>query len=457
MTMKPSSIRFVRRSLLAVLGVLSLSSAALSQERAAVAPFDFKGRLLVTVSDADMVASAYVDGRLGTAQGEDTLSVVRLNGTPDTMRAAQIPVSNSVTGPPAAVVTTPDGRYAIVVETLGPRRLDKADAKLSDLPLGKTLAVIDLTNPDKPQVVQRIACPAQPETVSLNASGALVAVTFGKQGAGKTTPLALYHFHDGRLSDAMIPNIPAWVVGHELKDATFSPQDDTLALLDETAQAVSFVKVTEDATNKETRLTQWGNTVRVGKGSFLVRFTPDGRYALVNTSSPEADTLDEPYSAQRGTVWSIRLAADRAPDGSPRHGIVSRATTGVIPEGLAVSPDGQWVATSNLEHSYMPFDDPRQGFYSSITLMRLDPRTGILERVGDFPFDGILSETVLFDNDSRFLATTTFDHFDGKQPSGSINFWRLVTDQDDPQRVELVRLNDSVPLPRGAHTMVIVR
>lgn len=82
--------------------------------------------MLVAVSDADMVASAYSDGKLGPAQGADALSVIRLGRPPGELRAAATGVSNSVTGPPAAVAVTPDGRYAVVAELRGPRPAGKA-------------------------------------------------------------------------------------------------------------------------------------------------------------------------------------------------------------------------------------------------------------------------------------------------------------------------------------------
>lgn len=430
-----------------------------------VAPFDFQGRLLVAVSDADMVPSAYLNGRLGPAQGVDALSVVRLDRVrsdwlrraPGATRAAQVPVSNSVTGPPAVVATTPDGRYAVVVETLGPRPAHTpaaaAEPRLRDLPLGRTIAVIDLSDPDRPAVVQRLACPEQPETVSINAAGSLVAVTFGPQGAGRTTPLVLYRFRDGRLASPTTPVIPGWLAGHNLRDAEFGPRDNTLALLDATAPAVSFVQVSDDGA----RLTRWGNAVGVEALPFLVRFTPDGRHVVVNATYGTADAVDGGFGAPRGTVATIRVAADRDADGAPRHAFVSHAATGVVPEGFAVSPDGRWVATTNLERTAAPFDDPRQGLFASLTLLRLDPASGVLERVGDFPFDGVMPETVLFDNSSRYLATTSFDRFDGARPGGSIDFWRLAGDRFDPTRVALVRTNTSIPVTRGAHTMVLVR
>ena len=69
-----------------------------------------------------------------------------------------------------------------------------------------------------------------------------------------------------------------------------------------------------------------------------MRFTSDGRFALVNDMTVPPTGIDV-----RGTVTSIELDAVRTPEGSPVHRIVSTARTGVQPEGLAVSPDGRWV------------------------------------------------------------------------------------------------------------------
>ncbi|MEO1458691.1 MAG: hypothetical protein AAFV49_14200, partial [Pseudomonadota bacterium] len=55
----------------------------------------FEGRYIVSVSDADMVASAYVDGDLGPREGRDALSVLRLGGDPREWRAVEIEASRS--------------------------------------------------------------------------------------------------------------------------------------------------------------------------------------------------------------------------------------------------------------------------------------------------------------------------------------------------------------------------
>jgi hypothetical protein len=425
--------------------------------RDADAPLPFKGHALVVLSDADMVASAYVDGLLGPREGEDMLSVIPLDGHPRDLRASQVAVSNSVAGAPVAVAVTPDHHYAIAIETLTQRPTDsRADQRFSDLKNGRALTVVDISDLSKPRVVQHIAGFDRPNSVSINAEGTLVAVTFDPNGAGTLTPLALYRFAHGRLAETpATPAIPGWNAGDALSHAEFHPRENMLALLNSTRDEMSFVHVEMRA--DEATVTPYGNAVHVDKYPCMVRFTPDGRYAIANGLYWGRDIEGTRSEAPRGTVVSVRLNAGKEADGSPRHALVSHAQTGVSPEGVVVSPDGTMVVTTNLERSYLPYDDPRQTFFSSITLLRFDPQSGALTRVRDFPMDGILPESAAFDASSRSLAVLSFDHFDDRRKGGSVDFWRIAHDPLDPSRTELVKTEHSIAVARGAHAMVLVR
>lgn len=63
----------------------------------------------------------------------------------------------------------------------------------------------------------------------------------------------------------------------------------------------------------------------------------------------------------------------------------------------------------------------------------------------------------MFDNSSRFVTATSYDHYDGRNPGDSIDFWRISGDYADPDRIEFVEINCSVPVTRGAHVMRIMR
>lgn len=87
--------------------------------------------------------------------------------------------------------------------------------------------------------------------------------------------------------------------------------------------------------------------------------------------------------------------------------------------------------------------------------MTLDPQTGQLNRIADYPFDGILPEAAAFDASSQYLAVVNYDFFDDRTPGGSIDFWRIASDPLNPQPM-LVQTRYSVPVTRGAHSMVLV-
>ena len=416
------------------------------------ANFDFKGRYIVAVSDADMVPSAYIDGHLGPVEGSDALSVIRLNKPVRDLKAVAIGVSNSVTGPPSVVAVTPDGRYAIVIETRGQRPVGVADPLLKDLPAGKAVTVVDLSDPDRPALGQRIEGPEAAQSVTINANGTLVAIVSKPPGPTQS-PLTLYRFLGGKLTGMTTPEVPGWVAGERLNGAVFHPRQNTLAILNATKATLSFVKLAD--TGGKLSLSAWGNPVAVDKQPFQVVFTPDGRYAVTNAMYYGNDVSGT--NSVPASVLSVRLAADTATGRTVVHQIVDRVISGVLSEGLAISPNGRWLATANLEQSSYPLTSSRQGFFASISLIRLEPESGLLERVGTYVFDGILPESVAFDNSSRFLAVSTFDHFDEKRPGGSIDFWRIAGDFSDPKRTELVRTNYFVPVTRGVHSMVIVR
>ncbi|MEO1507034.1 MAG: hypothetical protein AAFU84_05240 [Cyanobacteria bacterium J06633_23] len=423
-----------------------------AQDRAA--PMVFQGRYLVSISDADMVASAYVDGQLGPREGQDALSVIPLGGHVRDLTAYETNAGNSVAGPPVAVAVTPDGRHAVVIETFTPRPDGAAaDQTFTDLRHSNRLQIFDLSDPTQPRLVQNVAIGERPDSVSINRDGTLIAVSFHPNGIGQETPLALIPFNNGELGEPVFPTVPRFETDDRIIHAEWHPTQNVLVLVNEPKAEVSFIQVNGQGNNIS--LQPWGNVVQAEKAPFMARFTADGRHVIVNGLYWGADVEGRWSEAPRGSLVSIRLEAGTQADGSPRHALVSRAITGVSPEGLAISPNDRYVVTTNLERSYLPYDDERITWFSSLTLITLDPETGQLNRIGDYPYDGILPEAAAFDASGEFLAIANYDHFDDRMPGGSIDFWRIAVDPLNPQPM-LVQTRYSVPVTRGAHSMVLV-
>jgi len=421
-------------------------------ERNLRSDLNFGGKYLVSVSDADMVASAYVDGNLGPREGRDALSIIELTADPRRWKAVEVPATNSVAGPPNSITVSPDGRFALVIETFKPRPENDGPHTFADLQFGDTLLIYDLSVPGKPQLVQERKIPKRPEAVSFNAAGDMVAVSFSPHGGGAESPLGLFAFKAGKLGKGHFPEIEGWQAGERLIDVAFHPSENTLAAIEASGGAtLRFLDVSGDG-----RADQIGNVVDIERFPMRVLWSPDGRHAIVNATYWGPDIAGTWIEAPRGSIATIRMNAETRDDGSVRHAFVSRIPTGVSPEGLAVSPKGDWIVSTNLERSYLPYHDERITWFSSLTLAKFDPASGQLTEAGTFSYDGILPEAAVFDNSGKFIAVATYDHFDDSKRGGSIDIWRIQSDPLDLANVQLIKTEHSVPVTRGVHSMTIV-
>lgn len=417
-------------------------------------PEAFDAPMIVALTDADMVPSAYADGRLGPAAGRDGLTVLRFDGR--SLRpssTAAIPVSASVAGPPAPMAITPDGRFAIVLETRGPRPASGEDVGIAGLSHARTITVVDLAGAAGPKVVQVVEGPRQAAAVSISRDGTLVAIGVSAEGDGKATPLWLYRWRDGRLGDGQPVAIPDWTPGDELTSVAFSPDGTRLALVDQTRDTLAIYDVTD--AGGRLGLTRWGNTVSTERYPFIARWSPDGRFILVNAYYAGGSMPKPPYLSPPGTVSAIRVDAQRDDKGRPLHIVTAHQAVGRGPEGLTISPDGTLVVSVNMEASYFPQGDPRRTRYSTLTLLRLDPSSGALERLDEPAFDGLLPESAVFDRYGSHIAVANFGRVDDPRGAGSVDIWRVVSDPQDARRVRLVQTRTSVPLGRGVFELAI--
>lgn len=136
-------------------------------------------------------------------------------------------------------------------------------------------------------------------------------------------------------------------------DAAFHTQLNILALTDNTRPQLTFVEVVGEG--EATRVKRWGNSIELERSPYSAKFTPDGRHVLSNAIytglGPEAPRGTPRHHLQHPP----RLSGG---GGTAEHILVSRAQVGVMPEGLAISPDGHWAVTTNLERSTPALDSP---------------------------------------------------------------------------------------------------
>lgn len=413
------------------------------------APLAFEGSYLVSVSDADMLASAYVDGQLGPREGRDTLSIIPLNGDYRDWQANEVEVSNSVAGPPSAVTLSPDGRWAFVIESF--KQATETAQTFSDLEVGTLLTAVDLTDPQNPRVTAQIDVGNRPETVEINRDGDMLLVTLhpvdGRQ-------LAFVPWNDGQFGTPNYTTLPGIAEDVRVSHAIWHTSGEYIAgaLVDE--GRVLFARIQREGDS--VTLQPWGNATSVGKYPFKIQFTPNGRYVLTTNLQWGPDVEGFWTEAPRGQIGVVRFSTEPEENDQPRHPLVSVVETGASPEGIGISPDGEFVVVSNMERSYLPYDDNRITWFSTLSLLRMDPETGSIETLGEFMHDAVLPETIIFDTSGQYVAVTSFDHFDDRQAGSSIDFWRLVTDDPTHPMPRLAPTNHSVQVTRGVHSIALI-
>jgi DNA-binding beta-propeller fold protein YncE len=417
----------------------------------------FTGRYIAAISDDDFLASTYSDGKLPTPTVGDKLSIVALplNGKQEAI--AQINASNSVVGAPYALALSPDGRTAYVVETLG--AVPTGATRREQLPPGNQLVEIDLSNPSRPTVRSRMTIAPKPETIHVQPSGNVLAIS--TQTPGKEIILIPIQNHQlGQPVEFSLrqlgiqPDSKKFQNGLSVSQIQWHPSGRYLAVNLNYRDEIAFYEVRQppdDAIN----LIPWGKAIKVGKDPFTGQFTPDGRFFLSSNwgrnFGKEIKTLEQRLPKTRGTVSVIQLAELITPASQVQHRVVSTAIADNSPESLAISPDSSKVVTVNMRGTAFPTNSSRFTRQATLSLMTLD-RMGQLTKIKDYPFEGILPEGAAFDSSGNSLAVAVYDYFTPK-PEGGIEFWQVL----GKPTPKLQRTGYVVDVGRGVHQVLVAR
>lgn len=437
----------------AVLSAPLLASSQPSREDAA----PFAQSRLAVLADGAMLASGYVDTQLGprVSGPEDTLTIFSLDAAGQPTQRTVIPVTNSVAGWPNCLDFTPDGRYAFVAETFGPR--PESARTIAEVPAGQTLSVVDL---QAGRVVQTLAHGPNPSRVAVHPSGAWVAVTRN----GSKDAISLHAFREGRLGAPLIQtDANTFIAGGPAPEFRWHPSGRFAAVTLPGTNEVAFFRF--DLTDPASpRLQPWGNKVATGLTPGVANWTPDGRHLVITNLFWDEDVEDSwGRDDNQSTIMVYRFDAgdDRSPvpvrrfrdapsnRGPVHHARVANVAVGSAAENLAVSPDGRWIVTLNMETSFLPTRSPAYAPQSSLSLLEWDAAAERLINHGKVPFEGVLPEGITFDRTGRYLAVANFDHHLTGRAGGSLDLWTLV-----PGPVPtLVKLNQSFDVPRGSHVV----
>src|SRR6266446_9500411 len=337
-----------------------------------------RGQLLITGND-EKVSFDEAGKTVTHPPGKDTVSIIDIRDPTKPRIVANLPLMNSINGPPVNLAITPDQQLALVANSLDWVRDGEGWKGVPD----NKIYVIDLTA-SPPVQIATVEAGKQASGMAINRAGTLALVA--NRADDSVTVLAI----DGKnvkpvgtVSVATQPTAavasppPALPVAVAItpdgKNALVVKSGaNRVGLLDIEGQKVSYAQV--DGKNYD---------MATGLNPLNVQITPDGTLAIVNNIGGGQD-------GQVDTVGIIDLEAS-----PPR--VIDQVVVGDGPEGLAVSPTGGYAASLLLNGTG---GTPKTAFYrhdkSYVALLKTDGKT--VRKVAQADVGGLA-----FSPDGRYL------------------------------------------------------
>lgn len=328
-------------------------------------------------------------GQANVQPGRDQVLVMDVSNPGQPRIRASLDLPNSLLGPPTNLGITPDGKLGLVANSV----VHTQDGNGWKVQPDDKLFVIDLdANP--PKLAGTVSVGKQPSGLAIARSGNLALVA---NRAGKSVSVL-------SIGDAGVKHLGDVDVGEQAAAVAIAPDGKRAFVALNLANKIGVLEID-------------GQTVKYDKAKdipaafnpYNVAVTPDGRYAIASATGgggANADAL---------TVIEIT---------GPHPHVVDITSVGAGPEGMAISPDGQWLVTPLLLGTSAKHSD---WFYTpngEAVLAALGKDGSIA--VKDRQKLGGLPEGVAFSGDGHWV-------YIGNYSSKDLQVFRIVNGKLEPQ------------------------
>lgn len=329
--------------------------------------------LLVSANDAKLIRDAGRDV-FPAGAGPDTLSLIDLDAEPPAVLAT-VDVRTSIVGPPQAVALSPDARWAAVAAPT------TYDADAGALVFHEILQVVRLG--EAQPVVEVIELGSHPQAVVFTPDGTrlLVTTVSGEVVVFGVTADHLEQQQRVALSAGRLAGIGV------LADGSAA----IVSLRDEQGAAVLELTGSDVALRPERLAT--------GVSPYVVDVDATGQWATIGGIGWGGKSLQGGQSVADVDLITL-VDTSELPYRSVDHAAVPS-----VPEGVAISPDGRWVAALCMAGSQIARDRPGHSGTGRLVLFAND--NGRLRRAGELP-TGAAAQGVVFSRDSRRIVAQLY-------------------------------------------------
>ena len=317
------------------------------------------------VGDDEKVS--FVDGKtVVSPAGKDSVLIVDVADPLNPKIVANLPLKNSVVGPPVNLDIDPTGSVAIVADSMN---VVKEGDNYKQVPDNK-IYVIDLkAKPAK--LINTIEGDKQPSGLSINPAGTLALVA---NRAGKSISILSIHGTDVKL-------IGTIDMGDEVSAVVFTPDGRHALATKASANKVALLDVDGD------KVTYTKHDLLTGLFPYNIVVAPNGSIALTADNGNNGTS-----DGNVDTVSVIDLT-------SPVH-VIDHITVPDSPEGLAFSPKGNLAVSVDATGSNHPKTDWYYHPHGEVVVLAVNGKN--VTRLNEIEV-GALPEAVCFTPDGRYL------------------------------------------------------
>ncbi len=295
----------------------------------------------------------------------DTVAIIDLGARPPRL-LHEIEVPTSIVGPPSSVAIAPDRSIALVTANM---KLDPADPT-KQIPDNR-MSIIDL-KASPPTVIGTVETGRGPAGVAIGPRGNIALVANREEGTvsvfaidGKTlTALGKVDFGNPKSGPSGI---------------SITPDGATALVTRDGDSRISVVAIDRDKAEYTKR------DMFPGQRPYGIEISTKGDLAVVaNIGGGQGDA---------DTISLIDMKA------KPVR-VIETVTVGQTPEGIAMSPDGKWVAVTVMNGSNKPLASP---FYNPLGLLKLFKVVGKKLIYSSQVETGVWTQGIAFSADSKTL------------------------------------------------------
>ena len=317
---------------------LRVGAFALAVSTASLFSISAFAQIAVSANDGKAIL---VDGvtKVASPLSPDTVSIIDLNVSPPKV-IGEVAAPASVVGPPLSVAVSPDESIALVTSAM---KIDPADTTKT-VPDNR-MSVIDL-KAKPPAVIATVETGLSPAGVSFNRAGTLALVANRSEGT-----VSIFTVKDKALTNAGKVDFGVKTSGPSHVVFTM---DGKMAL------------VTRDGDNKVSILSVDGDKIEYTKRDMGAGLRP---YGIDISSKGDAAVVANIGTSvgDTDTISVIDVVAK-----PPR--VAETISVGQTPEGLKISPDGQYVAVGVMNGSNKPKASPFFSEQGSLRIFSLQDR-----------------------------------------------------------------------------------